>query len=219
MLKFKKLFISSWYLHTSVFLQSGINKTINCAHKHWYKILYNKNTYRSRELYVYLSKRKCPAPQSNVSPLVLLLDIRMMPKSESELLISAAAAFQLHYITKNVLIPWSLCYQFLQEFSSSLVWGFFQPVMQSTSTVFFHNVPQYFKEVQYIPSVKLGSNTLRASITEWHKIMCVKRTSGIADSSNWLCNSKMHCRTLQGISHCMRNKLRAQTVSSTPSRA
>ena len=67
-------------MHTSVFLQSSISKTNNCACKDWHKILYNKNTYTSEELHVYLSKRKCPAPQTNVSPLVLLLGIRMMPK-------------------------------------------------------------------------------------------------------------------------------------------
>lgn len=37
--------------------------------------------YRNGDLYVYLSKRKCPAPQSPISPLVLLLGtVKMTPK-------------------------------------------------------------------------------------------------------------------------------------------
>lgn len=114
-------------------------------------------------------------------------------KSKSKFLISVS--FQLHIIQHIVSIPWSLCYQFLREFSSFLVWEFFQPVMQSRSTVYFHHVPQYLK-VQYITSCKLASSTVRASDKgrQRYKAAYVQRTSRRADSSNWFVIQKCAVR-------------------------
>lgn len=63
------------------------------------------------------------------------------------------------------------------------------------------------------PICQVSSSTCRTSGKAWHKTMCVKSTSGIADSSNWLCNSRMCWRTLQGTSHCLGNKLHGQSVT------